>query len=177
MKQFIKVQDKNLFLLHLDLLGLREAQLWIGSQPVGPTDNNDPRVLQERTQEESKKVKPENRISGIEAVHLVESDIYPGWFEIDTSSWQSGIYRFNIHSKPYVQAPHGTELQPIRDGQYLWPSFSDEYLYDLPNEQKQFLYLERNKAGFCMRIEIDEDRNIQPAGDVYSRLSNRGILF
>lgn len=36
---------------------------------------------------------------------------------------------------------------------------------DLPDEQKKFLYLERNKAGFCMRIEIAEDGEIRSAGD------------
>lgn len=35
----------------------------------------------------------------------------------------------------------------------------------LPDEQKEFLYLERNKAGFCIRIEITDHREIKPAGD------------
>ena len=69
-----------------------------------------------------KKNKPGHRISGIEAVNLAESKNFPGWFEVDTSHWQAGIYRFNIHSKPYIQAPKGTELRPIRDGQYSWPA-------------------------------------------------------
>ena len=165
MNQFIKIQDKDLFLFNTELLGLKEAQLWIGPNPDGPIDNNDERVLKERAKEELEKDKPDHRISGIEAVDLIESEKFPNWFEIDTSNWQSGIYRFNIHSKPYVQAPNGTKLRPIRDGQYSWPSSSDEDLMNLPDEQKQFLYSEKNKAGFCMRIEITEDRKIKPAGD------------
>lgn len=165
MKQFIKIQDKDLFLLNTELLGLKEAQLWIGPNPDGPIDNNDERVLKERAQEELEKNKPDHKISGIEAVDLIESEKFPNWFEINTSNWQPGIYRFNIHSKAYIQAPNGTKLRPIRDGQYSWPSSSDEDLVNLPDEQKQFLYLEKNKAGFCIRIEITEDREIKPAGD------------
>ena len=73
MENFIKIQDKNLFLLNKELLGLNEAQLWIGPSPDGPTDNNDQRVLQERAKEEEHKNKPGHRISGIEAVDLTES--------------------------------------------------------------------------------------------------------
>lgn len=165
MKNFVKIENKDLFLLNKDLLGLDEAQLWIGINPDGPTDNNDQRVLQERIKEEAKKNGSGYRISGIEAVNLVESKKYRGWFEVNTSNWQAGIYRFNIHSKSYIQSPHGTELRPIRDGQYSWPYFSDEFLFNLLDEQKQFLYLEKNKAGFCIRIEITENRDIKPAGD------------
>lgn len=165
MHNFIKIQDKNLFLLNIELLGLDEAQLWIGPNPDGPTDNDDQRVLQERAKEEKNKNKPGHRISGIEAVNLTKSKNFSGWFEIDTTSWQAGIYRFNIHSKPYIQAPNGTELRTIRDGQYSWPNFSDKFLLNLPDEQKQFLYLEKNRAGFCMRVEITKEREIKPAGD------------
>ena len=165
MENFIKIQDKNLFLLNKNLLGLPEAQLWIGPSPDGPTDNNDQRVLQERAKEEAEKNKPGHRISGIEAVNLEESKKFPGWFEVNTTNWQAGIYRFNIHGKPYAQAPNGTKLRPIRDGQYSWPSFSDKFLLNLSYEQKKFLYLEKNKAGFCMRIEITQEREIKPAGD------------
>jgi hypothetical protein len=165
MENFIRIQGRNLFLLNKDLLGLNEAQLWISPNPESPIDNNDQRVLQERAKEEAKKNMPGHRISGIEAVNLAESEKFLNWFEVDTSNWQAGIYRFNIHSKPYIQAPQGTVLRPIRDGQYSWPNFSDEFLLNLPNEQKQFLYLEKNKAGFCMRIEITEEREIKPAGD------------
>lgn len=165
MKEFIKIKDKDLFLLSKELLGIAEAQLWIGVSPDGPADNDDARVLAERAREELEKTKPGHRISGIEAVDLVESTQYPGWFEVNTSGWVEGIYRFNIHSKANVQAPNGTPLRPVRDGQYSWPNFSDEDLVNLPNEQKQFLYLERNKAGFCMRIEITAEREIKPAGD------------
>ncbi|MFA5129092.1 MAG: hypothetical protein WC445_04005 [Patescibacteria group bacterium] len=165
MKEFIKVQDKNLFLLNTELLGLREAQLWIGSRVEGPTDNNDERVLKERAEEETNKNTPGHRISGIEAVDLLESEKFPGWLEVDTSDWQPGIYRFNIHSKAYVQSAKGTPLRPIRDGQYSWPGFSEEDLMNFCDEQKSFLYLEKNKAGFCMRIEKTEDGGIRPAGD------------
>jgi len=165
MDEFIRIQDKDLFLLNVELLGVSEAQLWIGPSPDGPTDNNDERVLNERARAESEKRKLNGRISGIEAVNLLESKRFPGWFEVNTSKWPPGIYRFNIHSKPYIQAPNGTKLRPIRDGQYSWPNFTDDFLLNLPDKQKKFLYLERNKAGFCMRIEIMPDRNIVPAGD------------
>jgi len=172
MKDFIKIQDKNLFLLNIELLGLEEAQLWIGPSPDGPTDNNDERVLRERVEEENKKSEPDHRISGIEAVDLLESEGFPGWFEVDTSTWQPGVYRFNIHSKANVQAPNGTPLRPIRDGQYSWPCFSDENLINLSDEQRGFLYLERNQAGFCMRIEKNEDGEIKPAGDGQEWIKN-----
>ncbi len=165
MKEFIKVQGKNLFLLSVELLGLKEAQLWIGPSAEGPTDNNDERVLKERAKEEKNKGEQGHRISGIEAVDLLEGKNFPGWFEVDTSNWEPGIYRFNIHSKAYIQSPVGTPLRPIRDGQYSWPGFSDEDLMNLPDEQRSFLYLERNKAGFCMRIEKKESGEIKPAGD------------
>jgi len=165
MIEFIKIIGKDLFLLNIDMLGLNKAQLWIGSSPDGPTDNNDERVLNERAKEEQKKDLPGHRISGIEAVNLVVSEKYPGWFEVNTSVWQEGVYRFNIHGKSNNEAPKGTPLRPIRDGQYSWPNFNDEYLLDLPNRLKQFLYLEKNNAGFCMRIEITSERIIKPAGD------------
>jgi len=165
MENFIKIQDKNLFLLNKELLGLSEAQLWIGPNSDGPTDNNDERVLRERQQEEMEKNMFDYRISGIEAVNLTESKNFHGWFEVDISNWHAGIYRFNIHSKAHIQAPKGTKLRPIRDGQYSWPDLSDEFLINLSDEQKQFLYLEKNKAGFCIRIEITENREIKSAGN------------
>ncbi|MEF3691992.1 MAG: hypothetical protein V3574_02985 [Candidatus Moraniibacteriota bacterium] len=165
MKELIKIQAENLFLLNMEILGLDEVQLWIGPGPDGPPDNDDQRVLRER-QEALEKLNNQNRrISGIEAVNLKESEKFPGWFEVDTSIWTSGIYRFNIHGKAGVEAPNGTPLREIRDGEYSWPSFSDEFLLNLSDEQKRFLYLERNGAGFCLRIEILENRKIMPAGD------------
>lgn len=165
MQDFIKIKSKNIFLLNTDLLGLKDAQLWIGTRPDGPSDNDDKRVAEERSMEEAKKGEPDHRISGIEAVDLVQSENEPGWFEVDTSTWVPGIYRFNIHSQAGIKAPDGTDLRPIRDGQYSWPVFSDEYLQALSDYQKSFLYLEPNKAGFCIRIEIKPDREIKPAGD------------
>lgn len=165
MKDFIKIQENNLFLLNKEILGLREAQLWIGSSPEGPTDNDDGRVLKERAEEDKKKDMLGHRPSGIEAINLVESKNFPGWFEVVTTDWPAGIYRFNIHGLSGVKTPNGTELRPIRDGQYSWPNYTDEYLFNLPDEQKEFLYLEKNNAGFCMRIEITEDRRIKAVGD------------
>jgi hypothetical protein len=165
MERFIKIQGKNLFLLNKELLGLDEAQIWIGASSDGPVDNDDKRVIQERAQAETEKNTPDHRISGIEAVNLTESNNFPGWFEVDTSTWQTGIYRFNIHSRPNIKAPNGTELQPFRDGQYSWPNLSDEFLISLSDDQKKFLYLENNKAGYCLRIEIEENREIKPAGN------------
>ncbi len=165
MEEFIKIQDKDLFLLHTDLLGVPEAQLWIGTTPDSPTDNDDERVLRDRARAELEKMQAGWRISGIEAVNLSQSTRFPNWFEVNTKNWAPGVYRFNIHSRPYIKAPHGTELRPIRDGQYSWPYFSDEYLRNLSDAQKQFLHLGSNKAGFCMRIEITNDRDIKPMGN------------
>lgn len=172
MQPFIKIQDKNLFLLSTDLLGLNEAQLWIGPNPDGPLDNDDARVAHEREQAERDKNLPGQRISGIEAVDLKESAEYPGYFAVDTSSWQPGIYRFNVHSKANVQAPNGTPLRPIRDGQYSWPNLSDENLLNLLDDQKSFLYLEKNKAGFCIRIEKLSDGTLLHAGDGLDWIAN-----
>lgn len=142
------------------------------TNPNGPADNNDKRILEERAREEAEKNNPNHRISGIEAINLIASEVFPNWFEVDVSNWQAGIYRFNIHSKPFIQAPNGTKLRPIRDGQYSWPNFSDNYLLNLPDEQKQFLYLEKNKAGFCVRIEITDNREIKAAGDGVDWIKN-----
>lgn len=74
MKDFIKIQDQNLLLINTKTLGLKEAQLWIGPNPNGPSDNNDERVLKERAKMEADKDKPNQRISGIEVVNLIESE-------------------------------------------------------------------------------------------------------
>lgn len=166
MENFIKIQDKNLFLLSTELLGLLEAQLWIG-RPDGPADDEDEKVFARRN--EDRKI---NAILGIEAVDLKASEKYTGWFEVDTSVWPAGIYRFNIHSRVNVQAPNGTELQDLRDLQYSWPKFSDEDLLNLPEDQKEFLYLERNKRGFCMRIKKTENGELKPAGDGKEWITN-----
>lgn len=166
MKEFIRIQNKNLFLLNTELLGLKEAQLWIGERADGPADDNDERVLRERAENEAKKGMPEYKISGIEVMDLMESEKYPGWFEVDTSNWPAGIYRLMVHSKAGVQAPNGTKLNPqARDLQYSWPIFPDEYLANLPEDLKKFLYLEPNKRGFCIRIEITPEREIKPTGN------------
>jgi hypothetical protein len=163
--EIVRIIGKNLFLLNKNLLGLQEAQLWVGPNAEGPKDNNDQRVENEREEAEKRKGEPGWRISGIEAVDLIESEEYPGWFEVNTESWLTDTYRFNIHSKANIQAPNGTPIRPIRDGQYSWPSYSDEDLISLPNDQKQFLYLERNNAGFCIRVKKDKDGNLESAGD------------
>jgi len=156
MKEIIKIINKKKFLLSTELLGLSEAQLWIGVSPDGPIDNDDERVRLEREREEREKGLPGKRISGIEAVDLIESVEFPGWFEVDVTDWKDGKYRINVHSKANIQAPNGTELRDIRDGQYSWPSISDEDLIRLSKEQKDALYLENNKAGFCIRISVNK---------------------
>ncbi|MFA4817538.1 MAG: hypothetical protein WC608_02295 [Parcubacteria group bacterium] len=166
MGNFIKVQDKNLFLLNAEPLGLPEAQLWIGKAD-GPADDEDQRVAKERVESTEK-----GEIYGIEAVDLKASENFSGWFEIDTSAWPVGIYRFNIHGRAGVSAPNGTVLQNSRDLQYSWPKFSDEDLLNLPEDQKEFLYLEKNKRGFCMRIEKKEDGELKPAGDGKNWIAN-----
>ena len=53
----------------------------------------------------------------------------------------------------------------MRDGQYSWPNYSDTELMGLPEDQMKFLYLERNNAGFCIRIEKSGDGSLKAAGD------------
>jgi len=160
MKDFIKIENRDLFLLNTELLGLKEAQLWIG-RPDGPKDDDDEKVTARRMEDEDI-----NPILGIEAVDLIESEKYPGWFEVNTSKWPTGIYRLMLHSKAGVQAPNGTKLNPqARDLQYSWPIFPDEYLKNLSEDLKKFLYQEPNKRGFCIRIEITPEREIKAAGD------------
>lgn len=162
MEEFIKIENKDLFFFNAELLGIKEAQLWIG-RPDGPLDNEDKKVLERR--EEDKKLNP---ILGIEAVNLRESNRFPGWFEVDTSAWPEGIYRLMIHSKAGVQAPNGTKLNPqTRDLQYSWPKIDEDMARNLNPEQRSFIYQEPNKAGFCFRIEITKNRDIEPAGNVY----------
>lgn len=157
--ELIRIQDKNLFLLNTELLGLKEAQLWIG-HPDGPADDDGERVQREREEDKAK-----NAIYGIEAANLKESENHPFWLEVDTSAWPAGAYRFMVHDHAGIQASNGTSLRDMRDGQYSWPNISDDVLMNLSNSQKKFLYLEENKRGFCFRIKIDDNRNIEPAGD------------
>lgn len=160
MEEFIRIEKRNLFLLNKELLGLKNAQLWIG-RPAGPLDDENEKVLARR--EEDEKINP---ILGIEAVDLQESDRFPGWFEVDTSAWPAGSYRLMIHSWAGIQAPKGTKLNPqLRDLQYSWPVFEKEYLANLPTELKKFLYQEPNKRGFCIKIAISLEREISAAGD------------
>jgi len=163
--EFIKIIKNNLFLLNKDLLGVSEAQLWIGERAEGPADDNDERVLRERKENEAKKGTPDYKISGIEAVNLCESKRFPGWYEVDATNWKTGIYRLMVHGKAGIKTPYGSSLSSGRDLQYSWPVFPDEYLKNLSSELKKFLYLERNKRGFCIRLEITDSREIKPAGD------------
>lgn len=164
-KEFIKIQNADLFLLNKDLLGTPDAQLWIGERTEGPADDSDERVLRERQENEAKKGTPEYKISGIEAVDLHESENFPGWYEVNTADWKTGIYRLMIHGKANIETSNGSPISPSRDLQYSWPVFPDEYLKSLSPELKKFLYLERNKRGFCIRIEIMDSREIKPAGN------------
>lgn len=157
--ELIKIKNKNLFLLNTETLGLKEAQLWVG-HPDGPVDDEDERVRREREEDKAR-----NAIYSIEAVNLKESEKYPGWFEINTSVWPAGAYRLMIHSYAGIHAPKGTPLRNMRDGQYSWPDIANEILLNLSDEQKKFLYLEKNKRGFCFRIRIDENSNIKPSGN------------
>ncbi len=163
MDEFIKIQGKDFFLLNKELLGLSEAELWIGAAD-GPVDNDDARVMRERSEHEKIKDKPGVRPFGISAVTLSESTKFPGWFEISTAQWPAGIYRFNLHSKAGVQSPKSPPLNPqVRDQEYSWAQFCDLTQYSIVDQQ--FFYQERNSQGFCLRIEITADREIKPAGD------------
>lgn len=163
MEEFIKIEGSS-FLLNTDMLGLNEAQLWIGGAPDGPKDNEDERVLNERVKAKTEN-NPGSRISGIEALNLRESKRHLGWFEIEVISWKPGVYRLMIHSRAYVPAPKGTPIRSGRDLQYSWPVFSDDYLRNMPYKLQKFLYLEPNGTGFCIRIEVTESHQIRPAGN------------
>jgi len=160
MNDFVKIQGNDLFILNKDLLGLDEAQLWI-SKAEGPTDNDDERVKKEREEAKAK-----GEIYGIEAMDLIASQKYPGWFEVSTINWPVGTYRLIIHSRAGVKAPNGTELQNLRDAEYSWPKISEETIKLLSEEQKKFIYREKNGQGFCFRIKINEDRSMESAGEL-----------
>jgi hypothetical protein len=164
MKEYLKIIGKNVFLINKEILGLNEAQLWVGKAD-GPTDNDDERVRRERAEEEKLKDEPNRRPFGIQAVNITESAENPGWYEVNVSSWPAGIYRFNPHGRAKVETQNGTPLREIRDGQYSWPNYSDEEIAVMDDSQKDFFYLEKNNAGFCFRLEITADREIKPAGD------------
>lgn len=162
--EFLK-KGRDRFFLNMELLGTPVAQLWIGFAPDGPTDNDDARVRREREEYERKKAAGlTKRPGGVNAQEVRESIDEKGWYEVDTSGWEAGVYRLNIHGPAGIQAPHGTKLRSIRDGEYSWPGFPED-LASLPDEQQRYLYLERNDAGFCIRIEVTSDREILPAGD------------
>jgi len=72
MNNFIKIQDKDLFLIGTELLGVSEAQLWL-SRPDGPTNNDDDRVNKQRTEDRAAGL-----VYGIEAIDLTKSQNYPG---------------------------------------------------------------------------------------------------
>jgi hypothetical protein len=158
MQIFRIIPSTQLFLYHMSVLGTPKAQVWIGNTPDGPLDNDDTRVLQERSVASS-------AIADIVAMDIQESTQYSGWYSIDMSTWPVGIYRFNIHTHAAVSSPDGTALSAVRDGEYSWPVFTDEVLASLPRYQQDFLYLERNDAGFCIRVEITSDQRIIAAGD------------
>jgi hypothetical protein len=164
--KFIKIPKiKDTVLISTELLGVSEAQLWIGGLPDGPTDYSQERVNRERAEIEKRGGRLEDgRPAGIAAVDLTENESFSGWFEVDASTWPEGIYRINIHSKPNIPTPHGTPLRNLLDGEYSWAGFGDD-LTQWDKDQWKWLYLERNNAGFVIRIEITPDRTIVPAGD------------
>ncbi len=158
MNELIKIIGKNTFLLNKDLLGTDKAQLWIGKGEA-PDDDNDERIAHERKEAEERK-----EIYGIEAQDIEISQNNPNWFEVDVSAWPVDKYRFMLHSFSGEKAPRGKELGKSRDMEYSWPDI-DGIIESLSEEQKNFLYLEKNGKGFCFRIEIDEEREVHPAGN------------
>lgn len=164
----IQTEGKKIF-LNKELLGVDKAQLWIGFAPEGPADNDDERVARERVEYEEERKRAEAagepiRPGGIEAFDVEESKERSGWYEVEISTWPAGKYRFNIHGLENQITPHGTQLRGVRDGEYSWAGFPED-LTTIPEDQKEYLYLEKNNAGFCMRIEVTEDHQIKPAGD------------
>ncbi len=164
--EFIKIIGPDHFLVNANLLGSKEAWLWIGGREDGPSDNDDERVKREREEE---KLHPrvgedgKTRPSGIEVVRIKRHADYPDWYEIDTSTWSAGKYRFNIHGDAHQETDHGTALTPeIRDKEYSWLNIGNPK--DYPEDQQAFIYQEHNGQGFCIRIEIGTDRLIKPAG-------------
>ena len=158
MKELIKVAKKNLLLLNKDLLGTQKAQLWVGKGKAAE-DDDDERVARER-----KEAKEKKEIYGIEAQEIALSNKNPGWFEVSVSAWPAGKYRFMLHGFSGEKTPRGRGLGKSRDIEYSWPNI-DDIIENLSQEQKNFLYLEKNNRGFCFRVEIDEKREIHPAGN------------
>ncbi len=165
-KELIRIVGADMFLLRKDLLGTLTAQLWIGPSPDGPFDNDDQRVARERAMAEMQRGQVGWRISGIEAMTVHADTVHEGWYFVPTNLWVPDTYRFNIHGLKGVQTPSGGKLEPqVRDWEYSWPQIADELIVALPPEQQDFLYLEKNHAGFCFRITVTPDRCIKPAGD------------
>ncbi len=105
MENFIKIQDKNLFLLSAELLGLPEARLWIG-RPDGPADDEDVEVAARRMED-----KRTNPVLGIEAMNLGESEKFPGWFEMDTANWPAGDGKEWIANWPKIKKETEKHMQ------------------------------------------------------------------
>jgi hypothetical protein len=165
MQELIKIIGQNLFLINSKMLGLQEAQLWIGPDPDGPADDDDARVIKSRQDSLRQKSLPGFRISGIDAVLIRESPNYPGWYKVNTADWMPDKYRFTPHGKAGVQSPNGSKIEAYRDGEYSWPTITDTELLSLSDEQKKFIYLERNKRGYCFRILKEPNGDLSPAGD------------
>lgn len=150
-------------LLAKKYLGLDEAQIWIGPDEEGPTDDDDEKVLLRRKKaEENYKLGRTKRPSGI-SIFSIKDDDSDGYYELETSDWKSGLYRFNYHGKANEKSLHGSKLNLAkRDLEYSWAVFSDEIINY--SEVKPFVYDEPNGRGFCFRVKI-EDNKIEPAGN------------
>ena len=158
----IRIQQ-NKILLAKAYLGSDQAFVWIGPHEIGPSDDDDARVVRDRQEaEEAWKAGKTKRPSGINAFVITDTD-GDGYYELDTTGWESGCYRFMYHGNENEQTPFGTELDLAkRDLQYSWAKISDEVRDSL--DVNPFVYWEPNGRGFCFRVEITQTGEVVAAG-------------
>ncbi len=158
----IRIQQ-NKILLAKAYLGSDQAFVWIGPHEIGPSDDDDDRVVRDRQlAEEAWQIGQTKRPSGINAFVITDTD-GDGYYELDTTGWEPGCYRFMYHGKENAETPFGTDLDPEkRDLQYSWAKIPDQVRDQ--SELKPFVYWEPNGRGFCFRVEVMQTGEVFPAG-------------
>jgi len=159
----IKIQER-IVLLSIAYLGVPTAEIWIGPGEVGPSDDDDERVIKDRAEaEQNYKEGKTRRPSGISVFTITDSD-HDSYYELDTAAWPAGFYRFNYHGPADKKTPFGSKLDlEKRDLQYSWMQLPGELM--VRAEVLPFIYWEPNGRGFCFRIQITEGGDIVPAGN------------
>lgn len=158
--------DGRVVKLACQYLGSKTAEIWIGPDEEGPTDNDDALRLAARKQavedfEAGRTLRP----SGISVFTVTDAN-GDGFYELDTAKWPPGKYRFGYHGPANEVTPFGQLITPsTRDRQYSWATIPlPETLAAVNDPALAFYYQERNGAGCCFRISITSDGLVQPAG-------------